>query len=45
MQEEVFIKTKYQNNMQIRKERTMNYNLKNHLWPLSGGHHKWKVEI
>ena len=29
----------YQNNMQIRKEKSMNYKPQNHLWPLSRGHH------
>ena len=31
--------------MQMRKERKINFEPKNHSWPLSRGHHKWKVQI
>ena len=31
--------------MQISKERTMNSKPQNHLWSLSRGHYKWKIQM
>ena len=41
---ELFVKIKYQNEMQWRKERTIIYETDKHLLPLSQGYHKWRVQ-
>ena len=45
MHTNLFGKKKYENKMQVRKEGTMTYVPKGHLWPLLRGHQKYKVQM